>query len=611
MDWSQTMLRDAFANKLCQLLKLDDYELVKPIIVFLNSKYWGLYNFQTRINASYLSDKYGIDESDINVLIYNSFPEKGDNYSYINFIDSLNSIKDPADDYLLKHIDLNSFTEYFFIQFYSANYDWPHRNSKIWNSNSNSFKWKWIPYDFDESFLHYHINSSLFEKIEDSSLGITKYNVFYPIYKKVLASDSLRNIVFSRFQDLLNYTFNPDKILPIFNQLVLERNSEISKQKLRWPNSLINYEENLAGIRLFIDKRPLVLLNQIVDLFYPKGVSQIKLKSNITNACTFTFNSLSFIDSISGFFIKELPLTITAKPCKGFKFIGWSIDSTMNPTITIYPAQDMEITALFERDGISETATIVINEIMYKAPDGKDTKDWIELYNNSDNAIDISGWIFKDSEDIHSFKIDSGTKINPRDYLVLINDKSEFSKYYPNVSNFQGSFDFGLGRGDILRLYDNFGNLVDRVEYGITLPWPIEPDGSGASLELINPNKDNNNPENWRASRVELGTPGKKNDNFDSITLFEPHSESIRVYPNPAKDFVSVHFPDKFESIEQIKLIDYLGNTLNYSHNIDRIENNDRIIINLSNLSAGIYFLKIQYVRNNINYTQYTKFIKN
>lgn len=611
MDWSQTMIRDAFANKLCQLLKLDDYELVKPIIVFLNSKYWGLYNFQTRINSSYLSDKYSILENDINVLIYNSFPDKGDNISYINFVDSLYNTKNCTDEFLLKNIDLNSFTEYFFIQFYSANYDWPHRNSKIWNSPSKSLKWKWIPYDFDESFLHYHINSSLFERIEDSSLGIDKYNVFYPIYKKVLESNTLRNSIFSRFQDLLNYTFQHEKILPIFNQLVLERNSEITKQKQRWPNSLINYEENLDGIRLFIEKRPLVLLNQVVDLFYKEGLSKFKLITNITNAGTFNFNSLSFVDSISGLFIKELPLTITAKPNKGYKFIGWNCDTTHNSTITIYPTEDMEIIAYFEKNDNEENPQIVINEIMYKSPDSKDTKDWIELYNNSDFQIDLSGWIFKDSDDSHKYVIDSGTIISPDDYLVLINDKSEFTSNYPFISNFQGSFDFGLGRGDLLRIFNDKDELIDFVKYESSAPWPADADGKGASLELIHPNLDNNLVASWIASAKELGTPGEKNSRYDSVLLPKSVENDFYVFPNPFCEYVFITKTNPDINISKVELYDLIGNLISIQDGLNNTINSNSIYLELSNFVKGIYFIQITYMINNKVFIKSKKIIKN
>ena len=42
--------------------------------------------------------------------------------------------------------------------------------------------------------------------------------------------------------------------------------------------------------------------------------------------------------------------------------------------------------------------------------------------------------------------------------------------------------------------------LVDFVNYDAE-PWPIEADGIGNTLELLNPTLDNNISESWTASR--------------------------------------------------------------------------------------------------------------
>ena len=51
------------------------------------------------------------------------------------------------------------------------------------------------------------------------------------------------------------------------------------------------------------------------------------------------------------------------------------------------------------------------------------------------------------------------------------------------------------------------------VEYDDDSPWPSSADGNGSTIELKNPNLDNEQPENWAAS-AEFGTPGKTNSVF-------------------------------------------------------------------------------------------------
>tara|TARA_B100000579_G_C22699084_1_gene788875 strand:- start:66 stop:1055 length:990 start_codon:yes stop_codon:yes gene_type:complete len=86
-----------------------------------------------------------------------------------------------------------------------------------------------------------------------------------------------------------------------------------------------------------------------------------------------------------------------------------------------------------------------------------------------------------------------------------------FITVFPNVENYIAEFSFGLaGGGELLRLYNEFGELVDDVEYNDNEPWPDAPDGNGPTLELIDPLSDNSIPENWAASNG-YGTPGRVN----------------------------------------------------------------------------------------------------
>lgn len=92
--------------------------------------------------------------------------------------------------------------------------------------------------------------------------------------------------------------------------------------------------------------------------------------------------------------------------------------------------------------------------------------DWVELFNAGPVTVDLSGFIFRDSDDAHAYVIPSGTTIAPADYYVLE----------------EAAFDFGLGAADAARLFDAMGTPID------TYAWTAHaattygrcPNGSGA-----------------------------------------------------------------------------------------------------------------------------------
>ena len=149
--------------------------------------------------------------------------------------------------------------------------------------------------------------------------------------------------------------------------------------------------------------------------------------------------------------------------------------------------------------------------------------DWVELHNPTNESIAIGLWEFKDGNDTHVFIIPENQVLESGAYLVLCKDSLAFNDNFPNVSNFIGEFDFGLnGGGELVRLFDTEGLLVDEVNYDDSSPWPLEPDGNGPTLELIHPSLDNDLGVNWAASDNNGGTPGVVNsvytaDNSHSI----------------------------------------------------------------------------------------------
>jgi|GEM_PF-3712236 len=179
-----------------------------------------------------------------------------------------------------------------------------------------------------------------------------------------------------------------------------------------------------------------------------------------------------------------------------------------------------QFTLTIEDNDHAAVPDIVINEIMQNPAVVADDKgEWFELYNNDTQTVDINGWIIKDEDsDYHVINNDGPLTIDPGDYLVLgINDTMSVNGGAP-VDYMYDRFQLGNSSDEIILVYSDGITEVDRVEYdnGATFPDP-----SGKSMELKNPNFDNNDGANWDVSSTpygdgDLGTPGAKNSDFVS-----------------------------------------------------------------------------------------------
>ncbi len=200
----------------------------------------------------------------------------------------------------------------------------------------------------------------------------------------------------------------------------------------------------------------------------------------------------------------------------------------------------------FSFSKIASATPVVINEIAYNPDKDTDTDDWVELYNPSDEPVDLSGWVFKDEDDSHAFTFPNNTLLMPHGYIVICSDTVKFRTVFPDVHPVVGNTGFGLaGGGELVRLYDNNNNIVDSLTYDDTDPWPTEPDGNGPTLELISPDYDNALGQSWKGSKENNGTPGAINSNTTNNVSTSGETTMYFLnqnYPNPFADQSTIDY---------------------------------------------------------------------
>jgi len=169
---------------------------------------------------------------------------------------------------------------------------------------------------------------------------------------------------------------------------------------------------------------------------------------------------------------------------------------------------------------------LVINELMYD-PSGGDNStnpEFVEIYNNSNAALDIGGYYFQYGSN-PEYAFPNGTTIDANDFLVVVYNKTLFLDKFPGFPNAKlvehdpfstASVMANSGTGTVYLRASDFATVLDTVAYRVTPPWPgntISGSGyaaqnTGYSIELFNPNEDNSDGQNWFVSSKLGGTPG-------------------------------------------------------------------------------------------------------
>ena len=217
---------------------------------------------------------------------------------------------------------------------------------------------------------------------------------------------------------------------------------------------------------------------------------------------------------------------------------------------------------------------LVISKIHYHPQDywdiDGDRLEFIEITNNGDEEVDLTGVYFRELGVTFSFP--DHAQVGGHEALVLCSDSLAFRDYY-NTLPF-GQFTRNLSnKSENLVLADAWGNVIDEVHYYDSAPWPWEADGEGPYLELIDLNLDNSLPESWTVG-------------YDLTGLDDCHEAAMGLYPNPTRDVLHV---DLAETAVRCQLIAVTGNVVQETSAVAQ-----HYDLDLSPLPSGLFVVKVQ-----------------
>jgi hypothetical protein len=186
------------------------------------------------------------------------------------------------------------------------------------------------------------------------------------------------------------------------------------------------------------------------------------------------------------------------------------------------------ITGKFALPEAAAAGDIIINELLYNPP-GSDTKDFVEIYNNSNKNISLKNWSLADLEDglpaPGKLITDLEFVIFPGEYLILTADGTRLKTYYhgtitARIWQMESMDDFS-STADIVYLIMPGGSFSDIFAYDDQMQFPLLNSDDGISLERISFSRQTADRTNWHSASelVNFATPGYRNSQASNATV--------------------------------------------------------------------------------------------
>jgi hypothetical protein len=155
----------------------------------------------------------------------------------------------------------------------------------------------------------------------------------------------------------------------------------------------------------------------------------------------------------------------------------------------------------------STELSVVINEIAWSGSASSSYDEWIELYNNTENDIDLANWTIFWSHGTTTFTNSAGNTIIPAKNFYLLERTDDDSA--PIVTAdliYAGAL---KNEGEFLELRDAGGKLIDFID--CSSGWFAGDNNEKRTMEKIDSLFSGNDQNNWASSTVSGGTPKAKN----------------------------------------------------------------------------------------------------
>jgi len=608
-DWNMSGYRDGFMTGLVTEKDLDR-QAFQPVEVYLNGAYWGIYNLREKVNEHFLASHHDLDPEAIDLLGFDgSEVIHGDNSDYMSIINYVNThalVSDLDFEYIQERVDLKNFIEYQLAQIYFDNQDWPGNNIKFWHGGEAGSKWRWILYDTDFGFSTWSTNNYIRNTLEfaTASNGPGWPNPPWStlLLRKFLTNPGFRTDFILTACDLLNQDFKYTEVANALTHIQQQLLPALPDHFSRWNhNSLANWNQEGVIMNNFALLRPSYMRTHFRNKFNLGADAQLRLNVEPISAGQIRVHSI-IPDNYPwvGLYFSNMPLDIRAIALPGYEFSHWEGLGEDNPDLTLSMSTTTELTAVFIPVS-PDDGSLVINEINYHSSNEFDCADWLELYNGTDESINLEAWSISDADGDNQFPL-SELQLLPDEYLVICSDSVSFRNVHGEAPRILGNLDFNFSNsGELIRLFNPDQILSDSVRYDDDDPWPSSPDGEGPTLELIYPNLDNGLSSSW-ATSDNLGTPGVQNSRYsDPSNVVEQnrpdHFYLGMAYPNPFNAWISIPFvvPDKGST--QIQIFDIRGRlvrseTLKHSSDLHAIYHWDGNNDLGRNCSTGVYIVR-------------------
>ncbi len=343
-------MRDAYTQtySIKNNLNLDERSY-DPAVVYINGRYWGIYEVRERVDNDYTEFYYNQSRKKIDVIqhwggtnaIYGS-DTAWDNLD--NFIDN-NSMTVAANyNYVESQLDFQSFIDYFVINTWCVNTDWLNWNTMWWRGRKGAgVKWRYCLWDMDnvfdlgENYTGLNTTGPLGDPCDALGNFQNSNNIEHTrMLSNLLQNPDFEKMYKDRYAYLVTNVFRCDSMVAHLDRFEASLLQEMPQHVARWGGSVATWQAHVDSIRQFILTRCTIVGGDNDTCLNIKRLAY-NVEPPMSGTIKLGGTAVSLFYPTSVMLPGEETYKYVASPAPGYEFVEWrkfNASNNLAPSVT-------------------------------------------------------------------------------------------------------------------------------------------------------------------------------------------------------------------------------------------------------------------------------------
>lgn len=259
-DWNVAMIRDIVGTSLVGEYTDVEVQAYKPVIVYFNGNYWGIFNLREKVNGNFIVEHKNVSRESVNIFRIDYEVETGSRSAYDNLRSYCRShdLTNPEYyQYVADRFNLTDLADYWIAEGYFTNNDL--LNVRMYSSSEyDEGKYHYIFYDLD--YAWYRSFANWYTEYIGHAGGMTNHNYENDIVYALLKNSDFRKLWLDRLEYNLNNTFRTETVINRIDEIVDYYMPEMERDRTRWNVTMEDWLTEVEKLRQYArDRMPVYL----------------------------------------------------------------------------------------------------------------------------------------------------------------------------------------------------------------------------------------------------------------------------------------------------------------------------------------------------------------